>query len=126
MCDDHFEPPLSSYVNIQEYGKKLSSKAINFEAWHKNKLIGLVSVYFNDTTNKIAFISNVSIEAGYQSKGIASLLLKMVTDYGIGLEFSSLQLEVQSKNIKAVNLYKKMGFREEKTCKEKLVMTKNL
>ena len=126
ICDDYFEPPLSSYVNIQEYGKKLLGKAINFEAWHNNELIGLVSVYFNDTTNKIAFISNVSIDAGYQKKGIASILLKTAIAYGTDLGFSSLKLEVQPKNIKAVNLYKKLGFEEEKTYNEKLIMLKTL
>lgn len=123
-CDKLFKPPLSSYVNIQEYSKKLFTLASNFEAWHDDKLIGLVSVYLNDLKNEVSYISNVSIEAEYQKHGIASALLIKAITTAVELGFLCVKLEVYRENFKAVSLYKKLGLEEEILDGEKLVMVK--
>lgn len=125
-CDELFNPKLSSYVNIQEYSEKLFKKAINFEAWHNNVLIGLVSVYFNDLNSKVVYISNVSIEADYQKHGIAFFLLSMAAVYGVNLGFVKIKLEVYRDNTKAIILYKKLGFEEENKDGKKITMVKEI
>ncbi len=123
-CDKLFKPPLSSYVNIQDYSEKLFKRATNFEAWHNNNLIGLVSVYFNDVRSNVAFISNVSVEADFQKNGIASLLLSRAITHGEKLGFLSIKLDVHRGNINAIALYRKLGFEEENPSNEKLIMVK--
>lgn len=81
-CANLFIPPLDKYVSIEEYGVKLFEKAINFEAWHEDKLVGLASAYFNYFTNKIGFLTNLSMLNEYRNKGIASLLISSVIDCG--------------------------------------------
>jgi len=39
LVSDSFEPPLSSYVQIQDYSNKLFNYSITFEAWIDNVLI---------------------------------------------------------------------------------------
>jgi GNAT superfamily N-acetyltransferase len=123
-CDKFFDPPLSSYVNIDEYSEKLFHRATNFEAWCNDELIGLVSMYCNDLRGKVAYISNVSTEADYQKYGIASRLLSKAIDYGEKLGFLSIRLDVYKRNAKARALYNKLGFEEENSDNQKLTMIK--
>lgn len=110
QCADSFSPPLSTYVDIDTYGKKIYEKAITFEAWDGNRLVGLVAAYCNDKIKKIGYITNVSVLNEYQEAGIASRLMKNAIIYGKRKSFVKLMLEMQSGNIKAINLYKKLGF----------------
>ena len=121
-CDSFFEPPLSSYINIQEYSKKLFCKAINFEAWSEDRLIGLISVYLNDIKSKVAYISNVSFDLGYHNRGIASALLSKAIAYSVEKGFQSIKLDVFERNTIAINLYLKMGFKKSISVSKKQTM----
>ncbi|MEO7992379.1 MAG: GNAT family N-acetyltransferase [Chryseolinea sp.] len=111
-CNDLFVPPLSLKVEIPAYSQKLITYAVNFEAWNETKLIGLVSVYLNDSHNRLAFISNVSIISTFAGKGIATVLLKECITYARNLQFEAIGLEVSLSNTRALNLYMKLGFKE--------------
>lgn len=109
-CAESFSPPLYTYVSIEDYGRKLSEKAVNFEAWHENQLVGLASAYFNDIINKAGFLSNLSILPLFQNMGIASKLTKSVIEWGKKNRFKSIELEVKSKNLKVIKFYEKHEF----------------
>lgn len=34
-CDNLFNPPLSSRVDIEKYAEKISDRSVNFEAWEE-------------------------------------------------------------------------------------------
>ncbi|MDD2284076.1 MAG: GNAT family N-acetyltransferase [Paludibacter sp.] len=110
QCADCFAPPLYSYVNIKEYGKKIFDNAVTFEAWDGGKLVGLISAYYNDRETGFGYITNVSAFESYQALGIASNLLDQAIDYGRKNGFSKVSLEVESDNIKALRLYEKHDF----------------
>ena len=67
-CNNDFIPPLSDKVDLKEYAKKLFEKSNKIEAWHNNTLIGLIAAYFNDSINKIGFITNVSLIKNFIGK----------------------------------------------------------
>lgn len=105
-----FVPPLYSYVNIEEYGKKIFDNAVTFEVWNVGKLVGLIAAYYNDRETKIGYITSVSILELYNGLGIASKLLNQAIDYGRINGFSKVGIEVEPDNIKALRLYEKHGF----------------
>ena len=125
-CDNFFMPPLSSYVNILKYSKKLYENAENFEAWHGENLIGLVSVYLNDLKSMLAYISNVSVDVSYQSQGIAKILLSKAIVHGTEAGFHCIKLDVYRVNTRAINLYNRLGFEAETPVGEKMTMVKYL
>jgi ribosomal protein S18 acetylase RimI-like enzyme len=104
VCDKDFVTQLQSRIDINVYSQKLHDKAIRFEAWDQNKLIGLVAMYQNDD---FCFISNVSVDSKYEHQGIASQLLMIATQ---NANNSPIKLEVHSNNKTAIHIYTKMGF----------------
>lgn len=109
-CSSLFNPPLDTYVIIEEYAKKLIQKSISFEAWDGNILVGLAAAYFNDYINKSGFLTNLSILNEYQNQGIASKLTAFVIEYGVNNGFDSINLEVKSINDKVNKFYERQGF----------------
>jgi ribosomal protein S18 acetylase RimI-like enzyme len=123
-CNDNFIPKLSSKVDIAAYSLKIIQNSITFEAWKKDKLVGLVAAYFNDKENKTGFITNVSTVKELSGKGIASNLIKLCIEYGLKNNFSEITLEVSVKNDKAVNLYKQLNFIQVEVKNDLIIMKK--
>ena len=121
-CKDNFIPSLDKTVDIQEYAKKIFESAITFEAWGKNKLIGLVASYFNDHKNHKGFITNVSVSRNYQGKGIAVKLMKMCKNYAVKHNFNEIRLEVNKNNVSVIKLYQRLGFDEIEVNQDILTM----
>lgn len=109
-CDDQFIPQLSLSVNLEEYAFKIFKNAVRFEAIDEGKIIGLVAIYCNDEKKISAFITSVSVDRNKQGLGIGSELVDAGIEYVKCLGFKNIKLEVDSKNIKAINLYRKKGF----------------
>ncbi len=81
-CNALFLKDLKEKVDIKEYSKKLSEKAIKFEAWQNNSLIGLIATYFNDPKNSAGYISNVSVIENSFNKGFGTKLLEKTIKHG--------------------------------------------
>lgn len=109
-CDGDFVPPLSERVEIAEYANKIASKAMRFEAWSGDELVGLVAAYCNDREKCIAYITSVSVLREWQSKGIASNLVGHCIEYAKASGMRQISLEVAGNNVSAIRLYKKFGF----------------
>jgi ribosomal protein S18 acetylase RimI-like enzyme len=121
-CSDQFIPPLMDRVELREYSKKLSEKSVTFEAWHQNRLIGLLSAYFNDPQKRTGFITSVSTVPAFMGKGVASTLLKQCKEYARAGGFAAIHLEVSPKNSSAVRLYQKHGFTKHEQKADSLFM----
>ncbi len=121
-CSHLFEPPLYERVNINDYVRKIYEKSDTFEAWGGDELIGLIAVYCNNLLEGQAFITNVSVGEKYNNMGIASKLLKKCIKYIKGQEFKGIVLNVNSKNEKAICLYKKHNFQYIRLENEFVVM----
>jgi ribosomal protein S18 acetylase RimI-like enzyme len=120
-CNDSFVPPLTERVNIAEYSQKLYEKAVTFEAWSNNKLIGLIAAYFDDT-NSSSFITDVSIIKKYMKLGIATNLLNMCITYTREKKIKEIKLEVHKDNLPAITFYNKFDFAKTDTKEDSLVM----
>ncbi len=121
-CADNFNPPLYTYVNIEEYSRKINNNAITFESWVGNNLVGLIAAYFNNYDTKAGYITNVSVIKEFQGYGIASKLLSNTIKYGKNNGFISVALEVNIKNSNAIKLYEKYGFIATEQSQEKIKM----
>lgn len=111
-CNENFIPPLEKKVNIHEYSNKIFQKAVTFEAWSADILVGLVAAYFNDPNGQSGYVTNISVIRLYMGKGIASILINRCIDYAKRNSFRSISLEVVKANHQAINLYRKFRFQE--------------
>ena len=78
---------------------------------HENTSIGLGSAYFDGPK---ASVYGLGIMPEYQAKGFGKELLTLIIEDLTTKGFSTIEIEVESKNENALNLYKKCGF--EITC----------
>lgn len=124
-CSDEFIPPLKERVNITEYSKKISDKAITFEAWENNKLVGLIATY-TDNDTKRSFITNVSVLKTYMNLGIGGALLNMCITYCKEKKWKEIKLEVHKDNLPAINFYIKFNFLKTDTKGDIFVMNLNI
>ena len=108
-ADSSFMPPLSQRVDIPAYASKLLAKALRFEAWAEDELIGLVAVYADHERGQL-FISNVSVEQAWQGQGIARKLMDPVLLHAKTSGIGTLSLEVNPDNQPAIRLYTTLGF----------------
>ncbi|MBA3704781.1 MAG: GNAT family N-acetyltransferase [Bacteroidetes bacterium] len=109
-CNNNFIPALDQKVSVKDYSEKIAEKAVTFEAWADNILVGLVAAYFNDSENRVGYITNVSITMNQSGKGIASELINRCMKYARQKNFKEIKLEVFKNNNKAIQLYKKLNF----------------
>lgn len=106
-----FDPPLDSYINVNDYTAKILKFAQRFECWHGDALVGLVAMYANDQASRSAFITMVSVANNFGGKGIASSLLGQAIGFAEKENYNQVALEVFSGNLKAIRLYEKLGFK---------------
>lgn len=107
-CNEDFSPPLNERVKLSDFGNKINNNAITFCAKDKNKLVGLISCYFNN--GSYGFINHISVLSKYKGLGIAKTLMNMCIDYAIENSYSLINLKVSSDNEVAIKLYIKLGF----------------
>jgi ribosomal protein S18 acetylase RimI-like enzyme len=109
-CDVCFVPALSERVDINSYAQKLASKAIRFEAWSGDTLVGLVAAYYSDQVRRVAYITNVSVVLAWTGRGIARRLMSQCVEYAKGSGMRQINLEVARDNTRAIALYEDGGF----------------
>lgn len=109
-ADTAFKPTLSSRVDIEDYAQKLHGRAVRFEAWMGEVLVGLVASYCNQPDGDKAFVSNFSVRSECQGQGIGGRLMCQCIEYARRLEVGQIELEVDKRSLSAISLYQKLGF----------------
>jgi len=111
-----YNPNISDDVNINNFYPNIYNKDNNklFIAIDDNNIIGyiyikLISIDGIDN-NKELLIDALYIEEDYRNKGIATSLINKVKEYSINNNIKYISINVLDKNIKAKNLYNKLGF----------------
>jgi ribosomal-protein-alanine N-acetyltransferase len=92
-------------IQLPEYIRKF------YVAVKENKIVGYIVCWLSDKT---AHIYNISVKKDYQNQGIGSFLLEYLLEELKKIGFNTVVLEVRKSNSKAISLYKKFGFTEEK------------
>jgi ribosomal protein S18 acetylase RimI-like enzyme len=125
-CNASFTPELSVRIAIADYAAKIVEKADRFEAWANGQLVGLLAVYFDNTAQDQAFITNVSVSPGWQGQGLASHLIEQCIDRARRLGVARIALERDRRNARAAKLYEKHGFSLRATKEEAETMELDL
>jgi ribosomal protein S18 acetylase RimI-like enzyme len=123
-CNNQFVPKLSTRVSLDAYANKISDKAILFEAWADETLIGMVAMYLDEQNH--GFITNVSVYSEYSGKGIAKQIFVHLMEYSNSFRISEIKLEVSSINFAAINLYENFGFKSIKEENNQIIMSKKI
>lgn len=125
-CSAMFVPNLHTRINIKLFAEKIFENSITFEAWHRDKLIGLISAYLNNLENRTGFITHVSVLQDYQKHGISSELLLQLENHAKTNNFAHIKLEVYKDNYAAIHIYSKHGYSQTARNKDFFVMKKEI
>lgn len=107
--DGYFVPPLSQKVNINFYAKKLLKNAYFFIAIDGELIVGLISLYCNDTKGLNAYIPIIAIRENYRGLGLGKELLELAIEHVKKANFARIFLETWE-NSPALSFYIKNGF----------------
>ena len=96
-----------NFKNLFDLNYIINSDSEDIFGYYDNsKLVGFIHVLHSFECLEII---NVVVDSVYRNKGIATKLINFVISYYDGLEY--ILLEVNDKNINAINLYKKLNFK---------------
>lgn len=110
--DSVFTPPISDRISdMHTYAIKLSTNANVLYVMDNSEYIGFAVLYANDKIEKIAYLSLIGVKLLAQNKRVGTLLLLDCIHKSKDVGMSKLKLEVVSKNQKAIDFYKKHGFK---------------
>lgn len=89
----------------------------------ENKLIGKAHIHWEENQ---AVLSDIAILPSYQKKGLGGELLGACINEALSLGQNTIELDVETKNKHALNLYNKYGFQTIKTIDFWSILTKKL
>lgn len=102
--------------SIKSFEQELKNKfAIYIVCLNDGKVVGYGGMWH--VINE-GHITNVAVSEEYRNKGIAISIMNKLTDIACEKEMIGLTLEVRKSNNKAIELYKKLGFKIEGIRKE--------
>ena len=84
-----------------------SKKRILYGIIYKKEIIGMIGIYEEEKRN---YIYGFCIEPKYQKKGIGKYVLNEIVQVCMSKNNKEIELEVQTQNENALNVYKNVGF----------------
>ena len=100
--DDLWNPKILKEELENKYTKYIVAKI------NKN-IVGFAGIKYNFSTVEIM---NIVTNKNYRRKGIATIMLNNLIELSKEFNVSKIELEVNEKNISAINLYQKKGFKQ--------------
>lgn len=116
LCPNIYKP--EEVIWSKEEFMELVTKEEVLVAVKEEKVVGLLSYIFRIISGKIVvdrkvmFIESLVVDEKYRSRGIGRELLNRAKEIYKEKGCDSLELQVNAKNVKAWEMYKKYGFRE--------------
>lgn len=123
-CDEEFIPTLSLRINIESYAKKLFQYAQVYCLVSENQIFGMCAIYLNNVTE--GFITSFNVSKQSQNKGYGKILLQHVLYEAKQQNYTTITLEVDKNNVKAITFYKKNSFVIEREYENWLVLKAKL
>jgi GNAT superfamily N-acetyltransferase len=80
-------------------------------AWHENKAVGMVVVYFRYSTwkGKCLYLEDLYIQPAYRRMGIGEMFFNLLKEYAQAEQCQRITWQVLEWNEPAINFYKKIG-----------------
>lgn len=118
---------LPGRVSLDAYSEKLSRWAHVAKLCETDEPVGIAAVYMNDYMQRTAYISLIGILEEYQDRGYGRKLMEYCIKKSIKAGMTTIALEVDLTNYKAINFYLKNGFAEElKTDRNSAIMHRTI
>ena len=108
--DNDFPIPLSHKTNLKQYLNKMIRLGKSVICVDQNQIVGLIFYYDNNTQERKAFISLVSVDKNYRCKGIATHLIEEVLSLLKKQQFKICEVPTHETNELAIHLYGLLGF----------------
>lgn len=96
---------------LLELLRSTQEHCVAFIATTDNKSVGVVLAYVNE--DREFYIECLEVVENYRRKGIGRQLLKNIEESGKKEGCEKLSLQVDRKNVTAIDLYKKLGFKRQ-------------
>lgn len=103
-----------SYPSILLKGLKKQNNYIGFLLFVDNKPAALANCFVGFSTFKAEQLINIHdfvVHSDFRQQGLGKALLSTISEYAKGNNMCRVSLEVREDNPKAMNLYKKVGFK---------------
>jgi 1-aminocyclopropane-1-carboxylate deaminase/D-cysteine desulfhydrase-like pyridoxal-dependent ACC family enzyme/GNAT superfamily N-acetyltransferase len=123
---DLLSDPLSIRLDVMAYAEKLLSRAEIGFAIDAGCIVGIVALYANDMTTRVAHIPFLAVVPQMWRKGVGSALVSRTLARARARGMESISLEVHSKNIPAIALYRSNRFHIKACAEFRLVMQAEL
>ena len=107
--DELLTPKLSSLVELEEYAKKITSKAVIFTARDAGRLVGLTAIYFNKAP-ECSYSTYNMVKREYQLTEMVGVeLSKMVGNYIKSNGSAGIRFECRKSNKALVKFHLRNG-----------------
>jgi ribosomal protein S18 acetylase RimI-like enzyme len=140
--NDFIETYIKAYEELENYKYRTRKEIKNYFKWlynrdkegfivaeENNKSVGFAggdTNWINFEGEKVLEIHEIFVLPEFRKRGIGSQLLKHLLSYGIKKDRKLAELWVGKTNYRAINFYKKFGFKEAGEWGKWLRMTKSL
>lgn len=108
--DSDFNPPLSLSLDLDEYSKRIASKAILFTCFNDKTLIALCAIYATDNEYLQAYLTLLAVDPAFRGGGVAKKLISEMEAYVLDAGFKYVKLEVYKTNVSALSMYRRFGY----------------
>ncbi len=123
---DLFNPNLDKVVDLKVYANKIYNNALIVESWEDEILVGIIACYANNYKTKEAYITHVSVSKEYQGRGISKMMFNNLYEVLKFKQFHIVNLEVNKRNTKALNLYESQNFKFKLEKKDSLILSRKI
>ncbi|MCC2256272.1 GNAT family N-acetyltransferase [Ruminococcus sp. CLA-AA-H200] len=123
---DFFDQSINNPETIKSLALKFAEYGTFICARKEERIAGFVAFYANDKFKCCGFLSMIIISHQFRGGGIGSSLLRRCSEQCKKSGMTTLRLEVNEKNERAILFYKKNGFKEISKKDTSFFLEKNL
>lgn len=127
LCrEDLFDKALNDPNVIKRLSEKYAKFGKVIVLSSETQIVGLAAFYDNNESDKEGFLSLIVVRSIFQNRGLGRSLLDRVVYECRASGMERLVLEVDKKNVKAQNFYRKSGFKYQCESKVSFYLRKDL
>ena len=107
--EDMFSPKLSDRLDLEEYAKKLTSRAYILACHHENQILGLTAIYYNPNP-EYSFSTMFCVRKEYQKSDVIGIKLQeLLRDFWKEHPTQGIRFDIRKSNKQLVRYHKIKG-----------------